>query len=341
MNKKTIATDLRNNSILIIENDPDISQMLKQRLQQEGYTSVLTATDENGATSMIEKYLKRIDSSINIVILEYELPCDDISALCNKITNQYEIPLIVLSADFNKKSHIRIMESGVDDIIVKPFDSDILCLKIEKLLTHHYLSNRLQQSNRRNQKLFLNILQVMAKTLETKHPYTQFHSENVAKYARQLGNACNFTKEEINLLGIAGILHDFGKIAIQEYILNKPGKLSEEEYDTIKLHPVIASTILDPIEELRTVNENIKYHHERWDGNGYPEGLKEKNIPLGARILHIADAFDVMTSKRPYNEPMNLEDACEELRRCSATQFDPELVDRFIEIQLKSKKAKA
>ncbi len=341
MNQKTIATNIRDNSILIVENDPDISKMLIQRLHQEGYSSVYSAANENEAVAAIEKSFKRIDSSISIVILEYELPCENITDFCDKITNHYEIPLIVLYSDFNKKSHVRIMESGVDDIIVKPFDSDILCLKVEKLLTHHYLSNRLQQSNRRNQKLFLNILQVMAKTLETKHPYTQFHSENVAKYARQLGNACGFNKEEVNLLGIAGILHDFGKIAIQENILNKPGKLSDEEYDTIKLHPVIASTILDPIEELSTVNENIRYHHERWDGNGYPEGLKEKDIPLGARILHIADAFDVMTSKRPYNEPMNLQDACEELHRCSGTQFDPELVEIFIDIQIKSKKTKA
>ena len=332
-----ITSNIRNANILIVENDEDIIEMLSKRLYHEGYKEVSSTATGEEALAVIQESRNKGRRKVDIVILELTLSGMSGFQLCRQVTDAYEIPVIVLTTQGDKKSQVRIMEAGADDIVSKPFDSDILCLKIEKLLTHHYLSDRLQKSNQRNQKLFLNILQVMAKTLETKHPYTQFHSENVAKYARQLGTACAFSKEDINLLGIAGILHDFGKIAIKEQILNKPGKLNEEEYNMIKLHPVIASTILEPIEELGSVNENIRYHHERWDGNGYPEGLKGKDIPIGARILHIADAFDVMTSKRPYNEPMCLEEACEELQRCAGHQFDQELVDKFIEIQKTAK----
>jgi putative nucleotidyltransferase with HDIG domain len=220
----------------------------------------------------------------------------------------------------------------VEEYFVKPVDMQIFMLKCERIITRRILTGQITAVNKKTQRLFLNVLQVMAKVLEAKDPYTRFHSENVAKYARQIARKFGFLGDELEMIQIAGILHDFGKIGITEMVLNKPGNLTEPEYLAVRKHPMIAATILEPIEELTEVIDYIKHHHERYDGRGYPDKLEGEDIPLGARILCVADSFDAMTSKRSYHDSMCVADAIEELVSCSGSQFDPEVVKRFIEV---------
>jgi putative nucleotidyltransferase with HDIG domain len=172
----------------------------------------------------------------------------------------------------------------------------------------------------------------MAKVLEAKDPYTKFHSENVAKFARKIAKSLGYSPQEVEMIQVAGILHDFGKIGVKEGVLNKVGHLTDKEFDAVKRHPVIAATILEPIEELSTIIADIRHHHEYYNGHGYPSGLKGEEIPLGARILQVADAFDAMTSQRSYHDPMDREEAIRELHRCAGSQFDPRIVDVFIKL---------
>lgn len=172
----------------------------------------------------------------------------------------------------------------------------------------------------------------LVRLLELRDPYTKGHSERVADLASKLAERINFSKEEIRSIYWAGLIHDIGKVLISDTILSKPKKLTEEERKEVEKHPVLGSMILKTVEGTEEISKIVRYHHERWDGTGYPEGLKGEEIPLGARILSLADSFDAMTSDRPYRTAMSLEDAIKELKRCAGSQFDPNLVDVFIEI---------
>jgi len=167
-------------------------------------------------------------------------------------------------------------------------------------------------------------------TLTDKYKEEKIHSENVSHYCKQMGTALGLNKEEIDLLGLAGMYHDIGKISIPDAILNKPGKLTIEEYDIIKTHTQIGYKILKAADEYSGLAEYALSHHERWDGKGYPKGLAGEDIPLYSRIICISDAFEAMTADRPYRKAIQFNDAVNELYRCSGTQFDSKLVEIFV-----------
>ncbi|NIA20104.1 MAG: HD domain-containing protein, partial [Xanthomonadaceae bacterium] len=159
--------------------------------------------------------------------------------------------------------------------------------------------------------------------------YTHGHSQQVTRYAEVLAKGLQLDPQQINLLLQAAMLHDIGKIGISETILNKPAKLTEEEYLIVKKHPITGKHILAPITSLAAIVPVVYHHHERWDGAGYPDGLKGEKIPLLARILTVADAFDAMTSSRAYRQEMDSSGAFQELELHAGSQFDPELVEVF------------
>lgn len=167
-------------------------------------------------------------------------------------------------------------------------------------------------------------------TLFQKSEREQKHSVRVGNFCEEIAKALDFDYEKTLKLKVAGNFHDIGKIGIDESILNKPGKLNDEEWETMKLHPLKSANILDNIREYKDIAEIVAYHHERIDGKGYPSGLKDKEIPLESRIIAVADAYDAMTEQRAYREPMTKKEAIEELYRCSGTQFDYDIVDAFV-----------
>ncbi|MGM7703247.1 diguanylate cyclase [Pseudalkalibacillus sp. Hm43] len=184
-----------------------------------------------------------------------------------------------------------------------------------------------------DQKWILDTIISLTKTVELKDSYTHSHSEMVSKYAGTLASSMGLTDEEVKKISIAGLLHDVGKIGVPDHILNKEDRLTDEEYEMMKSHPVLGYNILACVDELEETLPYVLYHHERPDGKGYPEGLKQDDIPLGARILSVADAFHSMTSERPYRKaPLSVSHAIEELRRGKRTQFDAEVVDQFIKV---------
>ena len=177
---------------------------------------------------------------------------------------------------------------------------------------------------------YLGTVKSLIAALEAKDPYTRGHSERVAELAEQVGRAMKLNPDQMETLRYAGILHDIGKIGTARYILRKPGRLTEEEYQRVQLHPEAGALILREINFLQHVVPVIFHHHEQFDGQGYADGIKGEEIPLLARILTVADAYDAMTSPRPYRPQMESEEACRELIRCSGSQFDPEIVKVFL-----------
>jgi putative nucleotidyltransferase with HDIG domain len=182
------------------------------------------------------------------------------------------------------------------------------------------------------EEIYINTIAALAAAIDAKDSYTHGHSERVTHYSIALAETLNLSEMEIKLIKQAAILHDVGKIGIADSILCKPGKLSDDEFLTIRTHPDKGSKIINKIKFMGKIDLYIRHHHERYDGTGYPDKLKGKNIPLGARIISISDTFDAMTSTRSYRKALSIEIAKNELIRCKGTQFDPELVDIFVSL---------
>jgi PAS domain S-box-containing protein/putative nucleotidyltransferase with HDIG domain len=181
--------------------------------------------------------------------------------------------------------------------------------------------------------LFISTIRVLSNTIDAKSPWTNGHSERVTRTAVRMAREMGFDEKGLRRLEIAGLLHDIGKIGTYETILDKPGRLTDEELAVIRRHPVKGAEILDPITQLRDVIPAIRHHHESYDGSGYPEGLKGADIPLMARILAVADAADAMGAERPYRKGRPIDEIVAELKRCRGTQFDPSAVDAFLRVQ--------
>ncbi|OGF52552.1 MAG: hypothetical protein A2044_02340 [Candidatus Firestonebacteria bacterium GWA2_43_8] len=180
--------------------------------------------------------------------------------------------------------------------------------------------------------MYINVIKSFATALDEKDNYTKGHSEEVLRYAKDIAIEMGMKESEMELLQYSAILHDIGKIAISDSILKKPAKLTKEEYEIIKKHPVIGSNILGNIEEFKEVAEIVAHHHERYEGGGYPDGLKKDDIPILSRIISVVDSFEAMTSDRPYRKAMSHAEAVKELEINKNTQFDPSIVDVFIKV---------
>jgi putative nucleotidyltransferase with HDIG domain len=180
--------------------------------------------------------------------------------------------------------------------------------------------------------LFMGFVKAMVNALEAKSPWTRGHSERVTAFAQEIAYEMNLSEGLRKEVIIASLLHDVGKIGTYGNILEKGSGLSEDEYAIVKKHPVQGADILTGIKHFENVALMVRHHHERMDGTGYPDGLKGEKIPLGARIVYVADAFDAMTEERPYRPPMSIEEAVSQLRENAGTQFDPLVVDAWTRV---------
>ncbi|GEM_PF-6786270 len=190
---------------------------------------------------------------------------------------------------------------------------------------------RLEALIRYNKRLFISTISALAAAIDAKDEYTRGHSDRVTQYSVIIGRYLGLNAIELERVKVAGLLHDIGKIGVDDKILRKPGILTAEEFEEMKKHPVIGYNILAPIKELKEINKGVKYHHEKWDGSGYPDGLKGEQIPFLARIIAVADTFDAMTTKRPYQEPMEPEFVRDRIKDFAGIRYDRRVVYAFIE----------
>ncbi|MGA1871131.1 MAG: HD domain-containing phosphohydrolase [bacterium] len=289
--------------------------------------------------SSAEEGLKLINEnqSIAVVVTDQKLGSGKMEGtkLCELLQQNYpSIVRIILTA--YKEFDIAVNSINLGNIykyICKPYDPDLVKMDLQRAIDLYILLDE-------RKKITLQIINSLIKALEAKDRYTSGHSEAVTKYATWIikklieknSYSTMLTPEFIQDIETAGRLHDIGKIGVVESILNKPGRLTPEEYEEIKKHPVTGANILRLVDDLQKYIPLVLHHHERWDGNGYPDGLKGEDIPLGSRILAVADTYDAMTSSRSYRRGFPAEKAARELIGCKGTQFDPLIVDAFIEV---------
>jgi HD-GYP domain-containing protein (c-di-GMP phosphodiesterase class II) len=201
---------------------------------------------------------------------------------------------------------------------------NVMSTSIEKAV------EQLKKAAHENHLLFINSVRMLAAAIDAKDPYTRGHSERVARYSVAIGKNLSLTERDMRNLRVSALLHDVGKIGIDDRILRKPGALSEEEFEVMKQHPAKGAAIMSGVAQLIDVIPGMKYHHEKWGGGGYPDGLEAEQIPMQARIVAIADTFDAMTTNRPYQKAMELNYVVEKIKSFAGTRFDPRVVDAFV-----------
>lgn len=253
------------------------------------------------------------------------------------------IPVIFLTADDDRETEIRCFKEGALDFITKPFVADIMIQRVSRILQLDRLQKNLQQEvekqtwraeerRRKVERMSLQIMRTLAGTIDAKDKYTNGHSTRVAEYAKEIAKRIGKSEKEQEDIYYMGLLHDIGKIGVPDEIINKTSRLTDEEYEIIKTHPVIGSDILKNISELPNIGIGARWHHERYDGRGYPDKLKGEEIPEVARIIGVADAYDAMTSKRSYRDVLPQEVVRGEIEKGKGTQFDPYFADVMLTI---------
>ena len=275
----------------------------------------------------------------DLILLDVNMPEMDgfetISLLRAEETEIADIPVVFLTAENDTNTEKKALGLGAKDFIRKPFIPEILTLRVkqiaELLRLQKHLSEEVAKKTKENEQLFLNVVSSLAGAIDAKDPYTNGHSNRVATYSKMIAQRYGYDTKEQSDIYIMGLLHDVGKIGISDLVINKRGRLTDEEFAAIKRHPEIGSQILKNIKEMPKLSIGARWHHERYDGTGYPDGLAGEEIPEEARIIAVADAYDAMSSTRSYRKSMSQADIRNEILKGSGTQFDP----RFAEIMLK------
>ncbi len=329
-----------------------------QNAQDNGY-KIIAVDDEEGIVESLSIFLKR--SGYNFTGVS-----DPLEAI-EKVKNEH-FDLMILDfimtpihgdkvveeiRKFNKELYILLLTGHKDlapplETIRKldiqgyceksdKFDQLLLLIEsgiksIEQMREIKRINEELSDTYKKLERAYLDSVQTLRYTVEAKDPYTRGHSDRVSAFSVLLGKKLNVDEIGLRTLEIGGLFHDIGKIGIPDSILLKDSKLTDEEYDQIKKHPSIGSHILSNASIFQDMIPIVKYHHERYDGKGYPEGLSGENIPYLARIAAVVDAFDAMTSRRTYRDSIPLENVKSEIERCSGTQFDPTIASAFLDI---------
>lgn len=240
-----------------------------------------------------------------------------------------DIPVVFMTSDYGRDSERQGFRLGARDIIKKPFEPEIMLSRVARVLEYDTqnkeLIRQVQLKSEEAEKVTLQTMTAIASTTDAKDLYTRTHAVSVSFYATEIARRMKLKEENISSIKYAGLLHDIGKIGISDSILSKPGILTEEEFSIIKAHSTIGADILKNIKMIKTSSEAARYHHERFDGTGYPLGLKGFEIPLAARIVGVADAYDAMSSDRSYRQHLSEEAIREELQNQAGKQFDPEI----------------
>jgi len=324
--------------ILCIDDNPEVLKLMKMLLADEFDLELVTSAEQG------LKFLR--EKGPDLVLCDVMMPGMDGHAFARAVKADEtikHIPIILVTARTGAEMIDEGLQAGADDYISKPFDSTELKARIRSQLRVRQMESELALANKnlrmrtsdlvdQQRSLFLSTVKSLASAIDAKDEYTRHHSTRVTDFSLKIAGKMGFSEKELGDLELAALLHDVGKIAVPESILNKPGKLTQEEFTLIKEHPVRGEAILSPVIELKEIARVVRAHHERYDGTGYPDRLKGREIPLGARIMTIADTYDSITSERPYRKASSHRYAVKEIIACSGTQFDPEVVQNFLEI---------
>ncbi len=324
--------------ILIVDDEASIRKLLVRRLSRQGYH----CEEAGSAVEALEKM--RADSA-ELIMLDMKMPGKSGIDLLPELKANYPATAVIMATAVAETSlAIQCMKQGADDYINKPFNLDEVALSVDKTLEkrrlelqikeyQEHLQQKVDEQTVEIRRLFLGAIEALVFALEAKDKYTAGHSRRVTEVALAIGRELNLPEDDMEDLRWGSLLHDVGKIAVDQFIQNKPGKLTPAEYEHIMIHAQVGAGIVRPVVNDRVV-EMVEHHHDHYNGTGLHQVVAGEDIPLGARILAVADAFDAMTSDRPYRPAMPVEEARQEIRRCIGTQFDPVVASAFLRVDI-------
>ncbi len=346
------------NHLLVVDDEPMIREILRETLEQEGYR-VTEAENGKVACDLVAR------NDVDLIITDVKMPVmDGFTLMKNLGSLTQELPVIVVTSFSDVDVAVDAIRLGAYDYIVKPFNISQVTISVRRaterrrlLLENVQYKKRLEEKVvektidliRKNKKVeqqaknlekllddlresYDATLDALVSAIESRDCETKHHCRRVQAYASMLAERLQMTPEQLVDISYGALLHDVGKIGVPDSILLKPGKLTDEEWVTMRNHTLIGYKMVSRIKFLRGAAEIVLSHHERWDGRGYPHKLAGEEIPLGARIFSVIDAFDAITSKRVYKEAVPIEDAKREIARSAGSQFDPRVVAAFLEV---------
>lgn len=327
--------------VLVVDDEPLTVEYITTLLQEAGYKQILTASDPQKALDCLAL------AAPDIALVDWHLKEVEGKEVVRTLRARYStevLPIIVLTADLAPEIKLDAFRSGATEFLHKPFQATEFLLRVRNLLEMRWLHQQLAEQKLQIERLLqhrerelelarLEILERLARAAEYRDDLTGEHIVRVGRLSETIGRVLGLSEEVLFLLRHAAPLHDLGKIAIPDAILRKPGKLTHEERRIMRQHTLIGAQILEgcPYPAVEMARQIALTHHERWDGRGYPCRLKGTEIPLWGRIVALADAYDAMTHDRPYRPAKPLEEAVEEIRTQRGKQFDPIVVDAFLE----------
>jgi len=317
---------------ILVVDDSAANLKFVESILKDQYKLVLVKSGEKALM-----YLAK--NPVDLVLLDIQMPDMDGFEVYEKIRDlhlNHSVPVIFLTADVDVDSEIKGLKMGAVDFIKKPFVPEVMLNRIGRVIRLEELNKNLEDKVKEKtvqiEQLSFEIISTIASMIEAKDSYTKGHSVRVAEYSALIAQELGWKEEEVQNLKYIALLHDIGKVGIPDNVLNKPGRLTDSEFNIIKSHTTIGGDILRDIETIEDVDAGAKYHHERYDGTGYPSGLSGMNIPIVARIIGIADSYDAMSSKRVYRDNLPPDVIRKELVNGRGTQFDPELLDIFVQL---------
>lgn len=342
------ANQYENARILVIDDDEASTYVVTRTLRNAGYVSVAAATDMVTAVDLFSRL------EPDLVLLDLRLPGTSGLELMGifraQLSDDDFLPFIILTVDVTREARQLCLAAGANDFLTKPFDPDEALLRIRNLLHMRMLhvrcqremlslDDRVRERTREVVQAQMEIIDRLSTAAESRDLDTGCHTGRVGDLVAGIAENLSLPQPEISVLRRAAPLHDIGKIAIPDSILLKPGPLTADEFEIMKSHTVIGARILSGsrFPMLNAAEQIALTHHENWDGSGYPSNLSGDNIPLGGRIVAIADVFDALTNIRPYKPAWPVEKALDEIRSLSGTKFDPAIVEAFLAVEAESR----
>lgn len=330
-------------NILIVDDQEYNVSLLERILARAGFKHVRSTMD----SYQVERLLTELEP--DIILLDLHMPGMDGLDILRMIRQKYGpeqyLPVLMLTADLNTEAKQSGFKAGVNDFLTKPYDRIEVVLRITNLLHTRLLHKQLQQNNllleqkvsertRELEQAQVEILQLLGRAGEYRDDMTGQHTQRVGELSGWIAERIGLSAQDVQMIRLAAPLHDIGKIGIPDNILLKPGRFERDEFELMKSHTSIGMNILEGGSfRLLTLAKTIALsHHEKWDGTGYPQGLKGEEIPLEARIVAIADFYDALTHERPYKKAWTKEETLAEIREQRGKHFDPQLVDVFMQL---------
>jgi putative two-component system response regulator len=307
--------------ILVVDDDARIRALLQRILAKDGHT-IETAENGIAALAAIER------SAPDVILSDVTMPGMDGFELCQRLKLNVAtrlIPVVLVTGLADRDNRLKGVEIGADEFLTKPVDPQELRARVRSLMRLKRYTDDLDSA--------ASIIMALAVMVEARDGYTEGHCHRMANYATALGRSLGLGHDDLQALHRGGFLHDIGMLAIPDAVLRRPGRLEPEEFELVKSHTLIGDQLCGNLRSLQSVRPIVRYHHERYDGSGYPDGLRGDNIPLLAQIISIVDVYDAVTTQRPYQDASSVEDAVNLLRQQTDCGWrNSKLVETFVEV---------